>query len=829
MMSPMIRRGPAGSPPWLGVVCLRAAAGLLALAGLLATAGAAGAQVRIGGRTLSDTAAPIAGAEVIVYTASGTVAARATSDPAGAFTVEIATPGVYRVSAVRAGFFSVEALEISLPPAGDLVLTLPAVREHVEALEVTSRGDPASVTQISTEQSLSGAEAMNVPFLGSHNVKNALRTLPGVVQDSFSGIHVDGARESQTLFVLDGFNIGDPLSGGFDPRISVEAVQALTVRSGVVPAEFGKGTGGVVEIATHVGGDRLRYSATDFFPTIVREKGLRIQDWTPRLSASGPIVAQRAWFSTSFVAEYDQFFVPELPKGEDASGTRRLSNHLRGQINLAPSNVLHLGVLGSAGIGQRLGLGPLDPLSTTRNTRSHQWLAHARDQQVFGNGTVLEVGYGSNRSALRLTPRGHDPFVSTPNGRSGNYYYDGRSDAIRDQVIANVYTPAFRWAGRHQIKAGGDFNRVVYRQDAVRGPIELYGTDDQLIRSIAYLGSGILEVTAGEVAAFVQDVWTVHPRLAVQLGVRVDWDSLTTDTTASPRAMAAWVPRDGVKISGGFAITHDAARLQPFAAAIDQTPVSIYAPPYGPGSVVVARFAIGDELASPRATTWTASLDHRLPAGLHLHLQGLRRRGRQGLAYFGQPSAESDAFYTLASAREESYDSGAIRVRQSFGHEYGWLAGYTRSSTRSNAVIGNFPDSYFVAADNSGPLSWDVPHRVVSWAFLPTFRKAWSVSALLEYRTGFPYSAADSAGFVVGPANSYRFPDYFDLTIGLERRTHLFGQVWALRGSLSNVTGHANPTSVNGTVESPEFGTFYGSPGRAITGRIRWLGRHRKP
>ena len=131
-----------------------------------------------------------------------------------------------------------------------------------------------------------------MPFNGSHGVKNALRTLPGVVMDGSGGIHVDGARESQTLFILDGFNVGDPLNGGFDPKVSVEAVQALTVRNGVYAAEFGKGSGGVIEVATHVGGDRLRYSATDFFPTIVREKGLRIQDWTPRLSVSGPLAPQ---------------------------------------------------------------------------------------------------------------------------------------------------------------------------------------------------------------------------------------------------------------------------------------------------------------------------------------------------------------------------------------------------------------------------------------------------------------------------------------------------------------------------------------------------------
>ena len=179
---------------------------------------------------------------------------------------------------------------MTLAPGTDVVLTLLPVREHLESLDVTSRGDPASLSQPSAEQALSGAEAMNVPFNGSHGVKNALRTLPGVVQDGFGGIHVDGARESQTLFILDGFNVGDPLNGGFDPKVSVEAVQALTVRNGVYAAKYGKGSGGVDR-----GRDaRRRRSAALLGHRLPADRrareGLRIQDWTPRLSASGPLV-----------------------------------------------------------------------------------------------------------------------------------------------------------------------------------------------------------------------------------------------------------------------------------------------------------------------------------------------------------------------------------------------------------------------------------------------------------------------------------------------------------------------------------------------------------
>jgi Carboxypeptidase regulatory-like domain len=215
MMGPMIRPPGAGARSCVGVLCL------LATLGLLGAAAAAQAQVRVSGRVMSDTSAPVAGAGVVLRTpASDDVVARATSDAAGAFVLEIAVTGTYRVTVERQGFYAIEHQLMTLTPGADLLLTLLPVREHLESLDVTSRGDPSSLSQPSTEQALSGAEAMNVPFNGSHGVKNALRTLPGVVMDGSGGIHVDGARESQTLFILDGFNVGDPLNGGFDPKVS---------------------------------------------------------------------------------------------------------------------------------------------------------------------------------------------------------------------------------------------------------------------------------------------------------------------------------------------------------------------------------------------------------------------------------------------------------------------------------------------------------------------------------------------------------------------------------------------------------------------------------
>ena len=239
-------------------------------------------------------------------------------------------------------------------------------------------------------------------------------------------------------------------------------------------------------------------------------------------------------------------------------------------------------------------------------------------------------------------------------------------------------------------------------------------------------------------------------------------------------------------------------------------------------------FVIPDRLSSPHARSWSLTVDRRLPSNLFVRAQALDRRSTNGLAFFGTPSSERDTVYTLSNERRERYRSVEASVRQTIRQEYGWSASYTRSRVTSNAVIDIGPGDYVLAAHNEGPLDWDVPHRAVAWFYLPTvIRPKWAVAGLIDYRSGFPFSALDDAGFVVGSANAYRYPSHFEVDLAVERRITLRGHLWALRVGVDNITGHFNPTTVNANVASDRFGQFYGGQDRLLIARLRWLGRSR--
>src|SRR5690349_18845606 len=319
----------------------------------------AGQTLHLTGRVVSDTGAPIPQAVVSIHAPTPI---RVITDASGAFVVDLPAEGPLIADISATGFFSATDQPVP-PPPEEWRIVLSPVRDFAESVSVSPRGSPLDLDQNGAQATLSGAELLNVPFTGSGSVKAGMATLTGVVSDAFGGIHVNGGPESETVFLLDGFNIADPLTGTVQPQVTVEAVRSIAVLSGPYSAEYGRGSAGVVDIVSNTGGDRLRYSATDFVPTLNYQKRLHVDSWTPRFTVSGPLAPGRAWFTNGLTAAYNQYLVNELPSGADSITGKGVSDYAHAQINLTPSNILYVSGLANLGATTNAGLGPLDPVS----------------------------------------------------------------------------------------------------------------------------------------------------------------------------------------------------------------------------------------------------------------------------------------------------------------------------------------------------------------------------------------------------------------------------------------------------------------------------------
>ena len=791
-------------------------------------------ECQIAGRVVDENNTGIA--DVRVALQSGTSAFRITTDPTGSFRLYLPA-GDYAATAERDGYFPLARRAVNLAEGPqELNLVLNHVREVFQSVKVEGATAGIDPDQADRSKTLSGLNVLNVPYPSTNNVRNAMKLMPGVVQDPRGGLHFSGSAENQVLYTLDGFNVSDPVNGGFTTRLDVDMVRSLEYSSGRYSPEFGKGSAGVLAIRTDMGDDTLRYTATNFIPGVDTRTGLHIGTWSPRFGFSGPVVKGRVWFSESLDGEYSNQVVPDLPEGQQRTSSVRWGDLVRTQVNLTPGNILFGSFLVNNWRAPKTGLGALDPPSTTIDQRSRTWFFSLKDQIYVARGTMLEVGIAQDRTFGRMIPQGNEFYRITPNGHGGNFFVDSTATSRRDQLLTNLFLPSFRLAGMHQLKVGDDFDRLSYGQLFRRTGYETYGLGGWLIRRTTFGGSGAIDRPSLEISSYVLDAWRIRRNLTADIGVRQDWDELVRRTAWSPRLSVAYAPfaKRSTRLSGGYAVTSDASNLSIFARALDQYAINTTFNPDGSiqrGPLITTFVTPGGQLEAPRYRNLTFQVDQQFPRNLQVGFNLLRKRGDHGFAYANTftrampPPPGVEAVFGLTNLRRDTYDSAEVSVHQSLGSQYEWMASYTRSSAKSNSVLDISVDQPASVTNNVGPMPWDAPNRLVSWFYLPTPWKKWAVAGLVEARNGFPFSIQKDDGSISGAVNSHRFPAYFNFNLHLEYRFPFRDKRLALRGGFNNITNHKNYTIVNNVIGAPGYLTYYGSDGRHFVVRIRWLGK----
>jgi hypothetical protein len=820
--------------------------GCLLLAAWLALLPLKAAETVVAGRVIDENEAGISGAQITVRGAAGDER-QLTTDPTGGFTVHLPAEGSYLFAASQTGYLPAKNLAVDVHPGmPEIYLVLNHAKEVLQSVDVNASPQPVDVEQTQSERQLSGIQILDVPYPSTHSLREAMALIPGQVEDATGGLHFDGGRENQTNYLLDGFNVSDPLTGQLNASVSVEAVSTLDYMSGRYSPEYGQGSAGTLQIKTQTGDDQLRYSATNFLPGITTQQGLHLGNWTPRFNLSGPILKGRAWFSDNLDADYSISIVPGVARNQDTTSSLQLGNLLHTQVNLTPSNILYTDFLVNYQASTGFGLSALNPPSTTLDLRNRTWFIAVKDQIYVAHATLLELGFAEMVTFTRQIPQGSGIYIITPNGTQGYNFIDSTQSSRRGQFLTNLFLPAWHAAGAHQLKMGVDVDRLDYSQDINRTGYDLYGVSHNLLRSVTFDGSGDFSRPSLSVSSFVTDHWQARRNLFFELGVREDWDEILRRFLWSPRAAFSYAPfgSGSTRISGGYAVLYDPTVLQLFTRPMDQYTLSdIYA---ADGTLLRANsltlYTIPyQRLQSPLFQNWSLGLDHQFGRHVRASLSLLRKRGGDGFAYVDtltepeiappEIAAAYHASYVeqileLTNARHDQYDSAQVIVHHTIRGRYEWMASYTRSEARSSQVLDpSLSQTLLIGPENSGPLPWDAPNRFLSWGYLPTWWKNWAVAYLLEERSGFPFSIQHDTGQLIGFPDSYRYPEYFNLNLHLEWRFHLGKYRFALRGGANNLTDHRNPTVVNNTLESPQFLTFYGSDGRHFVARLRWLGK----
>jgi hypothetical protein len=818
----------------------KAWAGLLLLLGAAIAGGqpeAANSPVTIS--VADENGAAVAGARVTIVE-PGTEPAQLWTDYAGNCRYTLRQREPYEIAVEKAGFYKADESGID-PNQSSVKVALEHEQIVREQVNVTASAPGIDIQQVGDQSTMNTPEIVNIPYPTSHDIRNLLPFNPGVVPDATGQVHVAGSETWETLDTMDGFDIRSPLGGTLSLRVSADAVRTIDAETTRYPVEFGRATGGVIAFYTGMGDNKFRFNATNFIPSFRDLNGIRFDQFVPRFTFSGPLKRDRAWWYDGVEMEVDNIYVSELPANADTDELVRGSNLAKVQANVTQANIVTAGLLYNNYHSPYDGISSLTPQPSTVKRNTISWMPYVRDQQSFGKGALLDLGVGFVSIRDGYEPHGSAPYEYTPEQTEGSYFENLSGRSQRLEGTAALYLPPRQLMGRHDLKAGLDVDHIAYDQRQTRTTVSYLGespapgVDGTLERQSVFTAAPAFTMHNGEIGAYVQDRWQPAKGWLLEPGLRFDWDEIVRRPLAAPRLAAVFAPgdKDATKISAGIGLYYEHTQLEYLAQTHAGVRYDTYyeadgMTPTGPAEET--EFTAEDgSLHAPRALNWSVGVERKLPWAIYAGANFLEKRTTDVFTFANQSGAAALAGnYLLTNGREDHYSSEEFDARKDFKNGYTLYVSYTHSSARTNAALDYLPTPSPLGMQQSGPLPWDVPNRVISWGWLPIpiakLRKRWDFVYLLDEHAGFPYTAVNAAQQVIGAAGGQRFPEFVNFTPGLEWKFHFRGQYWGLRGVMENATDSGNPAVVNNVVDSPEYGTFSETQGRAFTARIRLIG-----
>jgi hypothetical protein len=563
----------------------RLAAVTLALLLCCAYAGAqTGAKGAVRGRIQDGTGGAVAGAAVSIHNQENSFSLSTRTDSGGSYLLpELPLAGAYTLSVEREGFAPQERADLALR-AGETAtvdfVIQPAASEGSITVYGTTDGVRSNSPQLGTrldalkiEQTpIAGRKLTSLPLLDS-----AVRTARGT-GDLFLNntlFVITGGGRRQPTFSIDGGSADDAWGRqSIFTNVPLDAVQEVTVLTNAFSAEYGHGTGGVVNVVTRAGADQRRGDFTLLYRPGSLQSGAPVtgQDADDELLQgsgflSGVLIGDRLY--GSIAAEYsrqnrDSVITSPLEPGVFTGEYRQTLLFGRLDAVLSPSH--HL--TGRFDSDRFEDSNPQDAVGGLSLPSAARTFSRGADSIFLGETAVL-----SNRAYndLRLTYSNGDPITEFEPARPSTQLVrpgvatEGESRFAhltnRQQELADTFSLAL---GKHFLKMGGDYLRsrsggdgkefgtpFVLGQFTFRSGIPASVPTSQLTladvqRYTQGFGNAHYSVTDEIWSLFAQDDFRVHSDLVLNLGLRYDRQSLTDGTDdLSPRLGFAWSPGGG--------------------------------------------------------------------------------------------------------------------------------------------------------------------------------------------------------------------------------------------------------------------------------------------
>lgn len=804
--------------------------GLILTAFPVAAAQGSGIAGSINGKVVADVPdhrKPLSGVVVLLSGERlGGKNVQSISDEEGRFDFTGLIAGDYQISVELSGFKKYEqkiGVQIDATVEQNILLQ----PESVSA-SVTVKQDPTDATRTdTTAPSVITAAALRDAPLIDQKFQDALPLLPGVVRGPDGTLNIKGTRPSQSGLLVSSLNVTDPVTGNPAIELPLEAVETINVYSNPYSAEYGKFTGAVTAIETRSGSNKLRYLVTGTLPRPrVRDGHIYgIAAATPRVAVGGAIKKDKLFFFQSLEYRFVRNNVPSLDDLDLPSDIKRESFDTFTRFDYV-INPVHRATVSFSLFPQKFeyfNLNTFNPVETTANAHQRGWFLAFNEQAAFKSGALLQSSFSVKQYDGDIFPNSSSPYLIAPRRNFGGWYDRQHRDSRRYELLEIYNFAHHEWLGTHSFKAGINYSHTSFAGIDTAAPASVVRADGTRYQLIEFVPAGVLGQKQNDYSAFLQDNWELNHRVTLDAGLRFDRDQLGGQNNFAPRMGIVFLPTasDRTVVRGGVGLFYDKIPLN--VGSFTQYP-SQRVTTFAANGVTVLdgprlfRNTGPPELRNPYSIAWNVQLDRQVTERLLFRLGYEERRSHRDLIV--EPSGQQNQLQLLQNGRSLYREFQAV-ARFRFQEARNIFLSYVRSQARGdlndyNTYFGNLRHPV-IRPNEYGRQNFDVPHRLLFWGDF-ALPHAIVITPVVDWRSGFPYSAVNEQQDFVGPRNTAgRFPNLFTLDVLVMKglKIPFRGKTYRGRAGITffNVTDHFNPRDVQNNLASPQFGGFYNSPG----------------
>lgn len=758
------------------------------------------------------------------------------SNELGQYSFAGVVTGEYEITVALAGFETItKRIRVHEEGANTLDFEL-KLQKQTEAVTVA-----ANPTGIDTTSSSGGTPELTTNVMKSlvrlnSDFQEALPLLPGVLRGPDGLIHIKGGNANQSNALINNVSIGDPFTGQAALRLPTAAVESMRVIGDPFSAEFGGFSSGVVEVTTRGGGDEWKWLFEDPIPRLrwIDYSTHGVESLTPHLAFSGPLIKGKLYLFQSLYYGYDTIRTPSLPNPNNIRIDERVNtqtqldwdinprHRLTGIVTLDPQNTTYANI------------NTFNPEPVTADCHQRGFFSSVSDRWILSDGGFVQSLFSVKRFDGEVFPAEGQPGAMTlyPEQNYGSYFQTEHRNTWLYQWAQALHVRPIQFAGRHLLTFGYGVSRATYEGWVADEPVDVLREDHTLSSTITFGPMIAAGVSQNDVTAFVQDNWQIHQRFAMDLGVRFEHSSLSSEAiNVAPRIGFLFAPTkdNRTAIRGGIGLFYDKIPLN--VAAFRDFPAEIVTEfaadgateLQGPTTYTHVVATPNGDLRLPYSIGATLQFDRQLYRNVLLRLGYEHREGYRG--FYVNPvsgTAQQLAELQLLNNGRQSYGEFLAMLRWQPSERTTLLASYVRSSAYGelndyNQFFGNIPYP-LIRPNQYGLLPSDAPNRVLFWAILGLPYKLQFVP-ILDAHTGFPYSQVDQNWNYIGQRDAAgRFPAFASLDVKIQYpfdfkfRGHRIQFLGGLK--VIDVTNHYNPRDIQQYVGSPNYGVFYNSVGR---------------